>query len=77
MNDVDRRGGQRIRSEMTVLEVMERHPQTEAVFRRYDQQAGVCLCCQALFEPLGEMAERYNLNLKRLLDDLHNALRSD
>lgn|GEM_PF-1498838 len=77
MSDVDQRGRCRIRSEMTILEVIERHPQTEAVFRKYDQQAGVCLCCQALFEPLGEMAERYHLNLETLLDDLHRALGSD
>ena len=77
MSDVDQREMGRIRSEMKILEVIERHPQTEAVFRKYDQQAGVCLCCQALFEPLGEMAERYHLNLETLLDDLHRALSSD
>jgi hypothetical protein len=74
MSDADGREGHRIRTEMTILEVIERHPQTEAVFRKYDQQAGVCLCCQALFAPLGEMAERYHLNLETLLDDLHWAL---
>jgi len=75
MTGVDPQEGQRIRSEMTVLEVIERHPQTEAVFRKYDQQAGVCLCCQALFEPLRQMAERYHLNLQMLLDDLNGVLR--
>jgi hypothetical protein len=77
MSGADRREGRRIRSEMTVLEVIERHPQTEAVFRKYDQQAGVCLCCQALFEPLRGMAERYHLNLQTLLEDLHDVLRFD
>jgi hypothetical protein len=74
MSDVDQREVGRIRSEMTILEVIKRHPQTEAVFRKYDPQAGVCLCCQALFVPLGEMAERYHLNVETLLDDLHRTL---
>jgi hypothetical protein len=56
---------------MTVLGIVERYPKTEAVFKKYDGQAGVCLCCQALFEPVDEMAKRYGLNLGLLLDDLN------
>ena len=77
MNGFDPREGHMIRPEMTILDVVERHPQTEAVFREYDRQAGVCLCCQALFESLREMAEKYNLNLEMLLDDLNAALMFD
>jgi iron-sulfur cluster repair protein YtfE (RIC family) len=62
---------------MTILDVVERYPHTEAVFRKYDRQAGVCLCCRALFKSLREMAQQYNLNMELLLDDLHAALRSD
>lgn len=65
--------GRWIEPKMTILEIVERHPQTEAVFKKYDQQAGVCLCCQALFEPLRETAEKYGLNLEILLDDLNTA----
>jgi hypothetical protein len=68
---------QRIHPEMTVLEVVDLYPSTEAVFRKYDQQAGVCLCCMALFEPLRQMAEKYNLNLKMLLDDLESFARAN
>ncbi len=59
-----------ISSEMTVLEVIHRHRQTETVFKKYDEQAGVCICCQALFETLEEVAEKYNLGLKGLLLEL-------
>jgi imidazoleglycerol phosphate synthase glutamine amidotransferase subunit HisH len=56
--------------EMTVLEVICRHRETEKVFRNYDTAAGVCLCCQALFDSLEELARKYGLDLERLLADL-------
>jgi hypothetical protein len=59
-----------IRPEMTVLEIIHRHRKTEIVFRKYDKQAGTCICCNALFETLEEVAEKYNLGLKGLLSDL-------
>lgn len=59
-----------LRPEMTVLDVVSRYRQTEAVFRKYDEKAGVCLCCQALFDSLQDVAERYGLDLVKLLADL-------
>ena len=56
-----------ITPEMTVLEVICRHRETEKVFRNYDTAAGVCLCCQALFDSLEELARKYGLDLERLL----------
>ena len=64
---------QQIRPEMTVLDVVSKYRQTEAVFKHYDQQAGECICCQALFESLQDMAARYRLDLERLLSDLNKA----
>ncbi len=52
-----------IHPEMTVLDVVSRHRETEAVFKQYDEQAGECICCQALFEPLKNVAANYNLDL--------------
>jgi hypothetical protein len=49
-----------ITPEMTVLEILCQHRQTEQVFRRYDAAAGVCLCCQALFDSLEELAQKYS-----------------
>lgn len=62
-----------IRPEMTVLDVVSRYRQTEAVFKKYDKQAGECICCQALFEPLRKVAIRYGLNMEQLLTDLEAA----
>ena len=58
---------------MTVLDIVSRYKKTEAVFKNYDKQAGVCICCQALFDPLSKIAVRYGLNLEKLLEDLEDA----
>jgi hypothetical protein len=60
--------------ETTVLEVVSRYRQTETVFRKYDEQAGECLCCQALFESLRSISEKYGVDLASLLEDLESAV---
>ena len=65
--------GHQIHPEMTVLDIVSRYGKTEAVFKNYDKQAGVCICCQALFEPLSKVAVRYGLNLQKLMADLEAA----
>jgi len=62
-----------IHPEMTVLDIVSRYGKTEAVFKNYDKQAGVCICCHALFEPLSKVAVRYDLNLEKLMADLETA----
>ena len=59
-----------INPETTVLDIISRYKRTEAVFKLYDKQAGECICCQALFEPLSKIAVKYDLNLEKLLADL-------
>jgi hypothetical protein len=63
-----------IRPEMTVLDVLSRFRRTEAVFRKYDEKAGECICCNALFEPLKNLAAKYDLNLDNLLQELEASL---
>jgi hypothetical protein len=58
---------------MTVLEIVDRFRHTEAVFKKYDDQVGACLYCQALFETPLELTKRYGLVLEKLLDDLEEA----
>ena len=65
-----------IEPDMTVLDIISAHRQTEAVFRSYDAAAGECICCNALFETLKEMAARYNLDLERLLADLTSSVKN-
>jgi hypothetical protein len=59
-----------IDSTMTVLDVVSQYRNTESVFKQYDEEAGVCLCCQALFDPLKDVADKYGLNLRKLTADL-------
>jgi ADP-dependent NAD(P)H-hydrate dehydratase / NAD(P)H-hydrate epimerase len=63
-----------IHAEMTVLDVLSRYRHTEAVFRRYDDKAGECICCNALFESLEHMAVHYDLNLDELLTELEQSI---
>jgi hypothetical protein len=59
-----------IHPEMTVLDIISGYRETEGVFKQYDEQAGECICCQALFEPLKNVAIKYGLDLKKLIYDL-------
>ena len=68
---------ERITPEMIVLDVVAAHRATEAVFQRFDRQAGECICCNALFETLEHVAEKYALDLKRLLEELERAAAPD
>jgi len=63
-----------ISPEMTVLDVLRRYRNTEAVFRKYDDKAGGCICCNALFEPLEHVAAHYDLNLDELLTELEQSI---
>ena len=68
---VDKNNGKpTIDPDMTILDVVSRYRQTEAVFKQYDEKAGVCLCCQALFHPLKDVADKYGLDLEELMADL-------
>jgi hypothetical protein len=59
-----------ITPDMTVLDVVSKYRTTEHVFKMYEQQAGECICCNALFDRLDQMAERYSIDLNELLMDL-------
>ena len=62
-----------IHADMTVLDVVSRYRQAEDVFKKYDEQAGECICCEALFEPLRGVAKKYKLDLEKLIADLESA----
>jgi hypothetical protein len=59
-----------ISPDMTVLDVVSAYRGTEEVFQRYDRSAGECICCNALFVTLRDVARRYGLDLEDLLADL-------
>ena len=57
-----------------VLVVVEKYPATQAVFEQYDEQAGECICCNALFQTIEEVAAKYSLNLEGFLEDINRAV---
>ena len=67
-SDPEKRKNSLIRPEMTV---------TESVFHRYDERAGECICCRALFDSLEDVAKRYRLDLEMFLRDLAVAARQE
>jgi hypothetical protein len=74
MSKLELKKDRRITPERTVLDVIDCYRKTEAVFRKYDEQAGVCICCEALFQTVGDVAAKYRLNLDQLLLDLEDAI---
>ena len=58
---------------MTVLDIVSTYSAAQEVFKRWDDRAGECICCNALFESLETVAEKYNLDLAALVQDLRNA----
>lgn len=68
-----RKAEQRIAADMSLLDIVSSFPQTEAVIKAYDEQAGECLCCAMLFASLAEIAEKYSFDQDRLLRELNAA----
>ena len=66
-----------ITADQQVLEVVAAFRSTEQVFKQYEADGGPCICCEALFETLDEVARRYNLDLGQLLNDLNRAARAE
>ncbi len=45
-----------IHPDMTILDVVSAHPDTIAVFKSFDEQAGECICCTSLFMTIRDVA---------------------
>ncbi len=59
-----------IHPEMTVIDIITRYRETEKVFKKFDKNAGVCICCEALFDTIQVVSEKFNLELESLLSEL-------
>ncbi len=65
-----------ITPDMTVLDIVSRYRETETVFKKYDELAGECICCNALFESLATVAQKYHFDVEKMMDELKNAVLS-
>ncbi|MDD2272640.1 MAG: hypothetical protein PHP95_13485 [Desulfuromonadaceae bacterium] len=63
-----------ITTETTVLELVELCPETELVFKHYTRTRGICICCDALFCTLAEVAERYKIDSDELMRRLNSVM---
>jgi len=63
-----------ITKEMTVLEIVEKHPETEDVFRSYDDITGKCVLCSCLFDTVEKISLDYNLDLDVLIHGINSAI---
>lgn len=59
---------------MTALEIIGKYPETEDVFRNYDDIVGKCVLCNCLFDTINKISEDYKLNLDVLLDKINRAI---
>lgn len=56
-----------------ILEVVEKHPGMEDVFRNYNDIAGKCTMCHNLFDTLEEFTNIYDIDLDDLITKLNRA----
>lgn len=66
-----------IHSEMIVLDIVAAYKKTLPVFKKYDEFAGECICCNSLFETLKHVSDTYGINLEKLKKDLQEAIIKD
>jgi len=62
-----------ISEDTILLDVVSNWPATETAIKKYDEKAGVCLCCSCLFDTIGDVAARFSLDGKAFLSDLQKA----
>jgi uncharacterized protein (DUF2342 family) len=63
-----------IHPDMSILDVVSAHPDTIAVFKSLDEQAGECICCTSLFMTIRDVAKKYDFNLSQFLSTLEKAI---
>lgn len=50
----------------TLLEIVDKFPETEVIIREYDKFVGVCLLCECLFDSIEEIEIAYNIDLQEM-----------
>ncbi|MBN1470718.1 MAG: hypothetical protein JW925_02990 [Syntrophaceae bacterium] len=59
-----------VHADTVLLDIVSNWPSTEAVFKKYDEKVGACLCCTCLFDTIEDVASRFSLDLKTFLHDI-------
>ena len=53
--------------EITILDIISKYPETEDIFRSYDEHAGKCVLCNNLFDTLEKFTAEYDVDLEELI----------
>lgn len=56
-----------ITKEMTILDIVDKYPKTEDIFRSYDQLIGKCVLCNNLFDSLDDFTAENSIDLQDLI----------
>lgn len=59
-----------ITNEMTILDIVEKYPKTEDLFKSYDELVGKCVLCNNLFDSLDNFAADNNIDLQDLINKI-------
>ena len=59
---------------MTPLDIVEKYPETEYVFREYDAILGECLLCNYLFDSIEEIAAKSEINIEEMIKRLNKGI---
>lgn len=62
----------KITKKSTILDIVEKYPQMEEVFKPYDEIIGKCIMCHHLFDTLEEFSELYKLDIEAILIELNS-----
>lgn len=60
--------------ESVILDIVAEHPETEAVFKPYDEVVGKCVMCNNLFDKLGDLTSENNIDYDKLVEELNQSI---
>lgn len=66
-----------IKSDITLLDLIYKYPQTEKLFRKYEEITNSCIMCEHLFATLDEVSLILNCSIDELLKEVKDIIDSD
>lgn len=63
-----------ITKEMTILDIVEKYPKTEDLFKSYDELVGKCVLCNNLFDSLDNFTADNNIDLQDLISKIERLI---
>ena len=60
-----------ISKDMNPLDIVYKYPETEEILRSYDEEIGTCLLCTYLFDSLESIADKHELDLEKMMNQLN------